>query len=67
MAGSSPGNAHFLKPEKEIYQLLIENYGLTPEKTLFIDDMLGNVEGAQKEGIHGFHMHEKGMMDRFFL
>ena len=58
---------HFLKPEKEIYQLLIENYGLTPEKTLFIDDMLGNVEGAQKEGIHGFHMHEKGMMDRFFL
>ena len=58
---------HFLKPEKEIYQLLIENYGLTPEKTLFIDDTLGNVEGAQKEGIHGFHMHEKGMMDRFFL
>ena len=40
---------------------------LTPERTLFIDDTLPNVEGAMKLGINGFHMHEKGMMDRFFL
>ena len=58
---------HLVKPEKEIYQKLIADCNLMPETTLFIDDTLGNVEAAQKAGIHGFHMHEKGMMDRFFL
>ena len=58
---------HQLKPEPEIYQTLITRYGLTPARTLFIDDTLGNVEGAMQMGIHGFHMHESGMMDRFFL
>ena len=58
---------HFVKPEKEIYEKLIADCALTPERTLFIDDTLPNVEGAMKLGINGFHMHEKGMMDRFFL
>lgn len=58
---------HQLKPEREIYQTLIQTCGLTPERTLFIDDALCNVQGAMKMGIHGFHMHENGMMDRFFL
>ena len=58
---------HQLKPEREIYQTLIGRYGLEPSRSLFIDDTLGNVEGAMKMGIHGFHMHESGMMDRFFL
>ena len=57
---------HFVKPEKEIYEKLIADCALTPERTLFIDDTLPNVEGAMKLGINGFHMHEKGMMDRFF-
>lgn len=56
-----------MKPEKEIYQTLIQTCGIVPERTVFIDDTLANVEGAMKMGIHGFHMHEKGMMDRFFL
>ncbi|MFR1593322.1 MAG: HAD-IA family hydrolase [Christensenellales bacterium] len=51
----------------EIYEKLIADCALTPERTLFIDDTLPNVEGAMKLGINGFHMHEKGMMDRFFL
>lgn len=58
---------HQLKPEREIYETLLARYGLEPEHTLFIDDTLANVEGAIKMGIHGFHMHENGMMDRFFL
>lgn len=58
---------HWVKPEREIYQELVQTYGLEPGRTLFIDDTLANVEGAIKMGIHGFHMHEKGMMDRFFL
>ena len=58
---------HQIKPDKEIYETLIERYGLDPARSVFIDDTLVNVEGAMKTGIHGFHMHESGMMDRFFL
>ena len=58
---------HLVKPEKAIYEKLIADCGLDPAHTLFIDDTLSNVEAAMKMGINGFHMHEKGMMDRFFL
>ena len=57
---------HQLKPEKEIYETLIKNCAVEPGRAVFIDDTLCNVEGAIKMGIHGFHMHENGMMDRFF-
>ena len=59
--------AHLLKPEEDMYRALIERCELNPARTLFIDDMPDNVHGAMKMGIHGFHMHETGMMDRFFL
>jgi putative hydrolase of the HAD superfamily len=41
-----------IKPMPEIYQLLIDRYDLIPEECVFMDDMLPNVEGAQKFGIH---------------
>ena len=58
---------HQLKPEKEIYGTILARYGLKAERALFIDDLVKNVQGGMKMGIHGFHMHESGMMDRFFL
>lgn len=58
---------HAIKPERAIYEALIQDCGIEPERAVFIDDTLINVEGAMKMGIHGFHMHEKGMLDRFFL
>lgn len=60
-------DCHFNKPEPEIYRTLIGDFALEPGRTLFIDDTLANVTGAMRMGIHGFHMHESGMMDRFFL
>lgn len=65
--GCISSDCHRLKPEPEIYRTLIDQCSLTPERTLFIDDTLANVEGAMKSGIYGFHMHENGMMDRFFI
>lgn len=59
--------AHQLKPEREIYETILVRYGLEAQRTLFIDDLQGNIESAMRMGIHGFHMHESGMMDRFFL
>ena len=58
---------HVVKPEKEIYQLLCDRYGIDKSRAVFIDDTLGNIEGANKFGMHGFHLHEKGMLDRFFI
>ncbi|MBQ2948654.1 MAG: HAD-IA family hydrolase, partial [Clostridia bacterium] len=53
--------------DAEIYHTLMERYGFAADRAVFIDDTLKNVEGAMKVGIHGFHMHEKGMLDRFFI
>jgi len=58
---------HQLKPEKEIYETILARYGMEAQRALFIDDLQKNIEGAMRMGIHGFHMHESGMMDRFFL
>ena len=58
---------HVMKPEMEIYQLLCDRYGIDKSRAVFIDDTLVNIEGANKFGMHGFHLHEKGMLDRFFI
>lgn len=41
------------KPDKMIYKILLEKYGLIPTETVFFDDRLDNVESAIKLGIHG--------------
>lgn len=41
-----------IKPEKEIYQTLLERYDLIPEECVFIDDNLANVEAAKRLQIH---------------
>lgn len=42
-----------LKPQREIYQLLLDTYGLWAPECLFIDDSPLNVEGAYCAGIRG--------------
>lgn len=44
-----------LKPEPKIYEALLEKYNLVPERSVFIDDALANVVGAQAFGIKGIH------------
>ena len=56
-----------MKPDAAVYEILAERGRFDPARTVFIDDTLKNIEGAMKTGMHGFHMHETGMMDRFFL
>ncbi|WP_061016178.1 HAD family hydrolase [Vibrio splendidus] len=40
-----------LKPQPEIYQALLSNYGLKASETVFLDDMPYNVEGARSVGM----------------
>lgn len=44
-----------IKPDKEIYERLLEKFDLKAEETVFIDDRLDNVKGAQSVGITGIH------------
>ena len=41
-----------IKPEPEIYRLLIERYHLIPEECVFLDDLQANLDGAAAFGIH---------------
>ena len=44
-----------VKPDVEIYKILVDRYSLKADETRFIDDRKSNVEAAQNEGICGFH------------
>lgn len=44
----------FLKPNPEIYQILLNKHNLKAEECLFLDDYLPNIEGAQKIGMQAY-------------
>lgn len=48
-----------VKPNPEIYLLLLERFSLVPEETVFLDDTLQNVNAAEALGIHGIHFLTK--------
>lgn len=48
------GRVKLLKPDRAIYEALMEKYGLKPEECVFFDDRQENVEGARKCGIKAF-------------
>ena len=43
------------KPYKKIYEITINRFNLEPNKTLFIDDNLSNIEAAKKLHINSIH------------
>lgn len=52
------GDERLLKPEPEIYRLLLDRYGLQARDCLFIDDSHANVDGARAVGMHAIHFVE---------
>ncbi len=44
---------HTIKPDEDIYKILIDKYNLDPSKSLFIDDVDANILSAHKLGIKG--------------
>ena len=49
------GEAGIVKPDVEIYKLLIKRHDLNPQHTVFIDDKEENVRAAELLGIRGIH------------
>jgi putative hydrolase of the HAD superfamily len=49
------GEIQLMKPDKAIFQHLIERFGLVPERTIFIDDSQANIESAAALGFNTHH------------
>ncbi|MEG0275668.1 MAG: HAD family phosphatase [Coprobacillus sp.] len=45
-----------VKPDEEIYQILLKRYHLDPNQSVFIDDSLANITACQRLGITGIHL-----------
>lgn len=50
---------HTIKPEKEIYEVLMKRYAVLPEESIFIDDLEPNIKAAQQLGFHTLHFVDR--------
>ena len=48
---------HLAKPNKAIFEKVLQDANLLPEETLFIDDSEANCKAAEEVGIHAHHYH----------
>ena len=46
------GEIRMMKPEREIFEYLLQRYNLIPSDTAFVDDLAPNVEAARAIGLH---------------
>ncbi len=49
---------HRRKPDVETYQFVLNDAGISPAKTWFVDDKVENVTGAQEAGLKTIHLHQ---------
>jgi len=52
------GEVGVLKPEARIYQIALEQAGVSPNEAVFVDDLYENIEGCQAVGMHGIHFRD---------
>ena len=50
------------KPFPEFYRILLDRYSVEPQKALFLDDNLRNIEAARQLGIHSVHITDPNMI-----
>jgi len=62
--GIFSGDVQHIKPEPSIYGLLTQRYALDPQTTVFIDDLLVNVQAAQAQGWTGIHFQSAAQVAR---
>jgi epoxide hydrolase-like predicted phosphatase len=47
-----------LKPEPKIFQIALEQIGVSPNEAVFVDDFKANIVGCEKVGIKGIHFKD---------
>lgn len=55
-----------VKPNPDIYQHTVDRFALTPERTLFIDDNMQNIEACLHAGWQGICYNMPGKLDDFW-
>ena len=54
------------KPDQEIYEVVLQDNGLIPGQTIFLDDNLSNLAGAERCGINTFHVQQPDLIFTLF-
>jgi len=47
-----------MKPEAKIYQIALEQFGVSPHEAVFLDDFYANIAGCEKVGMKGIHFED---------
>lgn len=53
------------KPDPEIFELVCKEQGYSPSETLFIDDSVQHIQGAQNIGLNAYWLNNKELVDLF--
>jgi len=53
---------HMSKPDPRCYELVIRETGILPEETVYVDDLLPNIESARKFGFQCIHATDNSWM-----
>ena len=53
------GEEKLIKPDKKIFELMLERYHLEAKNSLFIDDNIHNIRAANEMGFKTIHVQEK--------
>ena len=57
-------NTRCRKPDRQIYDCLLESSQVDPEECIFIDDLMENVEAARLLGIHAIHYSNYNLLSK---
>lgn len=58
------GEVGMIKPEPEIFELLLQKIGRPAHECLFIDDALANIEQARRMGFATVHFHSAEQLEQ---
>ncbi len=61
------GEEKLIKPDKAIFRVLLDRYGIKASESLFIDDNLKNVKAAEEMGFHAIHFTSPGQLEQQLL
>ena len=59
------GTEKLIKPNAEIWHVLLERYNLKPEESVFIDDNAENIRVAKSLGFETIHITENVKLEKF--
>ena len=58
---------HLSKPDTRTFEYVLEDSGLIPAETLFVDDILIHLESAAKLGIQTYHLEPPLKLSDVFI